>query len=68
MVLLMFCICKQEVVSPDGAHPGEVDWDLLHPHQVLEERHQLFGEEGELQKGRAHLDLVPAHQVLSKLL
>lgn len=66
MMLFMFCICKQEaVVSPGGAAPAETDWDLLYPHQVLEEDHQLFGEAGKLQKGRAHLDLVPAQKVLS---
>lgn len=66
MMLFMFCICKQEaVVSPGGATSAETDWDLLYPHQVLEEDHQLFGEAGKLQKGRAHLDLVPAQKVLS---
>lgn len=42
--------------------------DLLHPHQVLEESHQLLGEDRELEKRSAHLDIVPAHQMFSKLL
>lgn len=40
----------------------------LGPHQVLEERCQLFGEHGEPEEGRAHIRVLPADQVLSELL
>lgn len=38
------------------------------PHQVLEERRQLFGEDGELEEGRADLDVLPRNAVVSELL
>lgn len=69
MMLFMFCICNQEVaVSSDRTPLLKPMQDLLHPHQVFEECRQLFGEDRELYKRRAHLDIVPAHQIFSKLL
>lgn len=38
------------------------------PHQVFEERRQLFGENGEFEEGGADLGVLSAHTVVSELL
>lgn len=38
------------------------------PHQVLEERRQLFGENGELEEGGADGGVLAAHTVVSEFL
>lgn len=69
MMLFMFCSCEHK--GPVQRHTHTINtWSPSSspPHQVLEERRQLFGEHGELEEGGADLGVLPADTVVPELL